>query len=374
MATLEDLLVTGAAGATPRPLFSAAVALVLHAGEPAETVPVGELARYADAAGTALPATCRQPVTPDTVFDLASLTKLFTTTVLLTLVEEGRLSLDEPVARWLPDFDNDDRRQVTLRHLLTHTSGLPALLRLWTAWPDRESRVRAVLQTPLINRPGTAFEYSCVGFLIAGFLAERVTGRTLGDLVQERICRPLRLSDTGYHPGPGHVARTAATEHQPEMGRGLLRGSVHDENCWSLGGATGNAGLFGTAGDVARFGELLRRGGAIDGVRVLQPETVAEMTRNQLPATAAPGFRHGLGVRIGDAHWMGRLAAGGAYGHTGFTGTSLVVDPDRELVVVLLTNRVHPSREWSDIAALRRAVHDIAAAARPRPDDAGRGK
>jgi CubicO group peptidase (beta-lactamase class C family) len=250
---------------------------------------------------------------------------------------------------------------VTLRHLLTHTSGLPALLRLWTDWPDRESRVQAVLNAPLGNRPGTAFEYSCVGFMVAGFLAERVTGRTLPDLVDERICRPLRLSDTGFRPGPDRAARTAATEYQPDVGRGLLRGSVHDENSWSLGGTAGNAGLFGTVADLARFGEMLRQGGEVDGVRVLRPDTVAEMTRNHLPSNVDPGFRHGLGVRIGDGSWMGALAATAAYGHTGFTGTSLVVDDRRDLVVVLLTNRVHPSREWSDLTELRRAVHDHAA-------------
>ncbi|MBM0235975.1 serine hydrolase [Micromonospora sp. ATA32] len=153
----------------------------------------------------------------------------------------------------------------------------------------------------------------------------------------------------------------AATEYQPHIGRGMLRGSVHDENSWSLGGTAGNAGLFGTAADVARFGEMLRQGGAVDEVRVLRPDTVAEMTRDQLPPPIDPGFRHGLGVRIGDLHWMGTLATAGAYGHTGFTGTSLLVDPSRDLVVVLLTNRVHPSREWSDIAEIRRAVAEFAA-------------
>ncbi|HEX5542203.1 MAG TPA: serine hydrolase domain-containing protein [Micromonospora sp.] len=362
MSALENVLRNGARAA-PRPLFSGAVALVRKAGSPAETASVGELVRYLDAAGTPLPPAAREPVLPSTVFDLASLTKLFTATVLMTLVEEGALTLDEPVARWLPAFGDGERRRITLRHLLTHTSGLPAMLRLWTDWPDRESRVRAVLRTPLTSPPGTVFAYSCMGFLVAGLLAEEVAGRYLPDLVEERICRPLRLADTGYRPGPGRAARTAATEHQPEIGRGLLRGSVHDENCWSLGGATGNAGLFGTAADVARFGEMLRGGGAVDGVRVLRPETVAEMTADQLPATIDPGFRHGLGVRIGDAQWMGPLAATRAYGHTGFTGTSLVVDDHRELVVVLLTNRVHPSREWSDITDLRRVVHGIAAGA-----------
>jgi CubicO group peptidase (beta-lactamase class C family) len=360
MGELEKLLV-GGLEAAPRPRYSAAVAVIRRAGRPAGSAAVGELARYADAGGTPAPPELRQPAVESTIFDFASLTKLFTSTVLMGLVEEGVLDLDRPIARWLESFDADERRQITLRHLLTHTSGLPAVLRLWTDWPDRDSRVRAVLHAPLVNRPGAAFEYSCVGFMVAGFLAERVTGRGLPDLVDERICRPLGLTDTGFRPDPGRAARTAATEYQPEIGRGLLRGSVHDEASWSLGGTAGNAGLFGTAADLARFGELLRQGGAVDGVRVLRAETVDEMTRDQLPPGVDPGYRHGLGVRIGDRNSMGVLAATGAFGHTGFTGTSLVVDRGRELVVVLLTNRVHPSREWSDAAETRQAVADLAA-------------
>ncbi|MFR9779603.1 serine hydrolase domain-containing protein [Micromonospora sp. MS34] len=359
MSRLKTMLVNGLEGGR-RPLYSAAVALIQRGGHPTDLVTVGHLARYVDAAGTPVAPEARRPALESTIFDLASVTKLFTTTVLLTLMEEGQLGLDEPIADWLPGFGAGDRRRITPRHLLTHTSGLPALLRLWTDWPDRESRVRAVLHAPLVDRPGSTFEYSCVGFMVAGLLAERVTGRRLPDLVQERICRPLGLTDTGFRPDPARAARTAATEHQPDIGRGMLRGSVHDENSWSLGETAGNAGLFGTAADVARFGEMLRQGGAVDGVRVLQPDTVAEMTRDQLPAGIDPGFRHGLGVRIGDPQWMGPLAADAAFGHTGFTGTSLLVDPGRDLALVLLTNRVHPSREWSDIAALRRAVAEYA--------------
>ncbi|MFI2652319.1 serine hydrolase domain-containing protein [Micromonospora fulviviridis] len=360
MSRLKAMLVSGLEGGR-RPLYSAAVALIQRDGQPTDLVTVGHLSRYADAAGTPLAPEARQPALDSTIFDLASVTKLFTTTVLLTLTDEGSLGLDEPIAGWLPTFGDGERRRITPRHLLTHTSGLPALLRLWTDWPDRESRVQAVLRAPLINPPGATFEYSCVGFMVAGLLAERITGHRLPDLVHERICRPLGLTDTGYLPEPDRAARAAATEYQPDIDRGMLRGSVHDENSWSLGATAGNAGLFGTAADIARFGEMLRQGGTVDGVRVLDPNTVAEMTRDHLPPAIDPGFRHGIGVRIGDPHWMGPLAAARAFGHTGFTGTSLLVDPSRNLVVVLLTNRVHPSREWSDIAAIRRAVAGYAA-------------
>jgi CubicO group peptidase (beta-lactamase class C family) len=357
---LTSVLLAGTQAA-PRPLCSAAVALIRRAGRTVTSATAGELVRYADDQGAPAPAGDRRPATESSIFDLASITKLFTTTVLLTLVDDGVLALDEPLGRWLPSFRGGERELVTLRRLLNHTSGLPALLRLWTDYPDRESRARAVLETPLVNRPGTAFEYSCVGFLVAGLLAEHVTGRGLADLVDERVCRPLGLTDTGFLPGPDRIARTAATEYKADIGRGMVRGVVHDENSWSLGGTGGNAGVFGTAADVARFGEMLRQGGALDGVRVLSEDTVAEMTRDQLPASIDPGFRHGLGVRIGDPNCMGKLAGDDAVGHTGFTGTLLVVDRSRDLVIVLLTNRVHPSRGWSDVGELRRTVCSLAA-------------
>jgi CubicO group peptidase (beta-lactamase class C family) len=370
---LERLLVRGVT-ATPRPWYSGAVALIRRDATE-RCAAVGYTARYADLAGTPAPAELRQPVTGSTVFDLASITKLFVTTAVLSLVEEGLLALDEPIATWLPSFGTGERTGVTLRRLLTHTSGLPALLSLWTDWPDPQARAAAVLDAPLIEPPGNTFEYSCVGYLVCGLLATRVSGQPLPDLVRERVCAPLGLTDTGYLPGRSQVARSAATEYQPDIGRGMVRGSVHDENSWSLGGTGGNAGIFGTAGELARFGEMLRGYGAVDGVRVLAEDTVAEMTRDQLPASIDPGFRHGLGVRIADPQSMGVLAGpigSAAFGHTGFTGTSLVIDRSRDLVVVLLTNRVHPSREWSDIAEVRRAVAALAAPATGGEPDASR--
>jgi CubicO group peptidase (beta-lactamase class C family) len=356
---LEKLLARGSAvpQGDQTPLYSGAVALIRREGRIEQFATTGYLARYADDRGTVVSA---PRIVETTLFDLASITKLFVTTVLLTLVEEGTLALDEPVATWLPSFASGPRTGVTLRRLMTHTSGLPALLSLWTDFDSRPARIDAVLNAPLVNTPGTAFEYSCVGYLVAGLLAERVTGQPLADLVRDRVCAPLGLTDTGYLPSPQRIERTAATEYQPAIGRGMVRGEVHDENSWSLGGTGGNAGIFGTAGDLARFGEMLRGHGTVDGVRILAADTVQEMTRDQLPAGLDPGFRHGLGVRIGDPLSMGPLAAEGAFGHTGFTGTLLIVDRTRELVLVLLTNRVHPRREWSDIAHVRQAFAALA--------------
>jgi CubicO group peptidase (beta-lactamase class C family) len=360
---LEELLVMGVT-ATPRPLYSGAVGLIQRGGQVEQFATVGHTARYADLTGTLVSPELQRPITADTLFDLASITKLFVSTVLLSLVEQNVLALDEPIATWLPTFTGRDRTEVTLRRLMTHTSGLPALMSLWTDWPDRPARITAILNVALVHRPGTVFEYSCVGYLVAGLLAEQVTGRPLAELVRDRVCLPLGLADTGYLPPADRIARTAATEYQPAIGRGLVRGQVHDENSWSLGGTAGNAGIFGTATELARFGEMLRGYGAVDGVRVLTTDSVQQMTRDQLPAGIDPGFRHGLGVRIDDPNSMGVLADG-SFGHTGFTGTSLVIDRRRELVVVLLTNRVHPSRDWSDIAHLRRGIADLAAAGNP---------
>jgi CubicO group peptidase (beta-lactamase class C family) len=329
--TLTDLLARNAFG-------SGAVALVLHRGRPAARAVLGHT-------------TCQaiHPVTDRTLFDLASLTKPMVAAVILALVEDCLLALDEPIATRLPSFRSPGRDLVTLRHLLTHTSGLPAVVR-----PSEDP-----LTLALRRHPGADFEYSCVGFAVAGLLAEAATGSRLPDLLRRKLTGPLGMRDTGYLPSPAWRDRIAATECV--QGRDLVHGEVHDETSWALGGVTGNAGIFGTARDVARFGEMLRRGGTPDGVRVLHTSSVAEMTRDQLPSHVDPGYRHGLGLRLNDPAFMGALGAR-AFGHTGFTGTSLVVDPRRELVVVLLTNRVHPSRELIDLMPLRRKVADWAAA------------
>jgi CubicO group peptidase (beta-lactamase class C family) len=296
----------------------------------------------------------------DTVFDIASLSKLFTAATALALADEGLVSLDAPVAPLAPEWANDQRGQLTFRHLLTHTSGLPAVLRLWEL-PTQSRRMAAVFETPLRAMPGTAFEYSCVGYIVAGLLLERLSGSRLPRLVSEAILDPLGLRDTTHLPSSELRDRIAATEHQPYANRGLVRGAVHDENNWFLGGTAGNAGLFSTAADLARFAEMLRRGGELDGQRILSAEAVAQMTSDQLPLGLDPGYRQGIGPRINDRSFMGVLADHHAYGHSGFTGTSLVVTPSLKTVTILLTNRVHPSRDWSNIAGIRQQVAALSA-------------
>ncbi|HEX4811262.1 MAG TPA: serine hydrolase domain-containing protein [Nonomuraea sp.] len=334
------------AGAVPG-VCSAAVALIAVDGSVAAASAAGELVRYADADGT--PAAHRPPTPRDTIFDLASISKLFTTAVLLALAEEGRVALDEPAATWIPGLD----RRITPRRLLTHTAGLPPTRRIDRELPraDPSERLAAMLRTPPTHPVGGPYLYSDVGMVMAGRLAELAGGAPLDALVRSRVTAPLGLADTGYRPQA--VDRIAATEWKRERpGPGCVRGEVHDETAYALGGVAGHAGVFATADDLLAFGEALRRGGG----PVLGPASVAEMTRDQ-GVEGAP-FRHGLGVRVGDPGIVGPLA--GAYGHAGFTGTSLVIDPARRLTVVLLTNAVHPVRGRDGIRGLRHAVAEEA--------------
>ncbi|MEY9936838.1 serine hydrolase domain-containing protein [Streptacidiphilus sp. MAP5-3] len=354
--------------AVARRTCSAAVVAVTVLGEPVLRHRTGVLQQVGDD-GTELPADRQQSVDPDTLFDLASVTKAYSAHTLLGLVASGALALDAPLAEQLPEYREGERAKVTLRQLLTHTSGLPAV---WDGWrpaaegrtapgaqgswpPDRRALLADLAATPLTAPPGTRWEYACTGYLTAMLLAERATGEPWEALVRRHTLTPLGLAATTFRPDP---ARTAATERQPEFARGTVRGIVHDEASWSLGGTAANAGLFATLEDVVRFAEAVRRGE--------DERTAAWMWDDQLPTVLPPdGERpsHGasLGLRIGETAWMG-TAGVASRGHTGFTGTSLLTDRDRGLTVVLLTNRVHPTRDGGSVHPLRAAVADAAQA------------
>lgn len=379
---LARLLRSGVA-AHPRPLFPGAVCAVDHGGE-RELIMVGDAYSYADLAGTPVPAAQRTPMATDTVFDLASLTKLFTSILIMQLVEQELVDLDAPVADYLEAWSDPERSTVTVRHLLTHTSGLAAVLGLWHE-ADPDARFRTVLEAPLESSPSVAFRYSCVGYLNLGLLYQAITGIDLEHAVINRICRPLGLTETGYRPLAAGIPREriAATEMRPiAWSRDLApagpdepaqdhRGIVHDENAASLGGIAGNAGIFGTAADLLTFGRAVLAGLRGDASALgLRPETLAEMARPQLPDGLNPDFQQGLGFRIGQTGFMGRLADGPSIGHTGYTGTSITIDPSRDLVLVLLTNRVHPSREWSELNPFRSRISDqVAASVKPAVAD-----
>ncbi|MCQ9164879.1 MULTISPECIES: serine hydrolase [unclassified Arthrobacter] len=315
-------------------------------------------------AGETLPAVTAGTAAPGTFFDLASVTKLFSTVTMLSLVDGGLLELDTPVGERLPAYAQGGKAGVTLRHLLTHTSGLPSE---WRGWERTLARGRSferilliddLLGTALEAAPGTRFAYSCAGFNTAMALAEHVTAMPWARLVEDRVLARLGTDGITGAPDP---QRCAPTEYQPELGRGLVRGIVHDEAAWSLGGLSGNAGMFATAPALAVFGEALRTGLA----GILSAGLADEMWRSQLPEVlgshfnpADPGFGHGLGLRINQQPWMGS-AGRDARGHGGFTGTSLLVDKENGITIALLSNRVSPRRDGDDATGLRQAVSDV---------------
>ncbi|MGW3564754.1 serine hydrolase domain-containing protein [Streptomyces sp. NPDC000941] len=295
---------------------------------------------------------------PDTVFDLASLTKLFTTIVAVRCVERAELDLDGRVAAYASEFTAAAEHGITVRQLLTHTSGLLPELPLYD-YDSHEQRLARLHAEPPTTAPGTARRYSDLNFLLLQRVVERVTGRSLAHLVRDDITRPLGMTATRYRPPRAWLPRIAATEDQrrpwAKLDRGMLRGVVHDENAYALGGVAGHAGLFSTAADLTLLCRALLGGGP----PVLRPESVELML-------AAPG----LGFEVDRPWFMGELAGRGAAGHTGFTGTSLVLDRATSSYLVLLANTVHPRRRPADSApraaagtALARALR----AATPEP-------
>jgi CubicO group peptidase (beta-lactamase class C family) len=284
-----------------------------------------------------------------TIYDLASLTKVVaTTTLALQAVEEGKLDLDQPVSRYLPAFRGPGKERVTVRHLLTHSSGLRADSPLWRLTPDADSALGFVNALPLDTAPGVRMVYSDMGAIVLGEVVERVLGGRLDRLVEQRITRPLRMGSTGFRPR--EIERVAATENDTVWRKRIVRGEVHDEKAAWLHGVAGHAGLFGSALDLLGFGEwLLSRvqgGSGLAREFVRRQEVVPGSSRALGWDTPSPGSS--AGTRLGPGSW----------GHTGFTGTSMWTDPERGLVIVLLSNRVNPTRNNPRIGPFRIAVAD----------------
>lgn len=335
------------------PHFAGAVGLLAHDGVIVDQYATGQALRYSDAAGTELPADQHVPMRADTIFDMASITKLFTSIAVMQLAEAGRTDLSAHVARYLPEFASNGKQDVTVEQLLTHTSGLDAdpTPPLWQGYPDIPSRRKAVLDSPLVHEPGTTYLYSDINLMTLGFLVEQLTGSTLDKVVHDRITQPLGMSDTGYNPPASKLGRIAATEYETNPPRGLVRGQVHDENAWALGGVSGHAGIFSTAGDMIVLAQTILNGGSYRGARILGPDTVEQMLTNH--NQAFPGDDHGLGFELDQMFYMGALSSPVTAGHTGFTGTTVVIDPESRSIAILLTNRVHPTRNWGSINLAR---------------------
>nr|WP_277606007.1 serine hydrolase [Glycomyces sp. L485] len=344
----------------PTPSFPGFTVLAALDGVVVKHAAAGHRLRYAsweDETDTAveLPADQWEPTSTDTLFDLASISKLFTATVTGRLIDEG-LDLAAPVVEYLPEFDGLDpaKTPITMGQLLSHASGMISFIRLYDL-PDDRARMEEIYARPLRRAPGSGYEYSDLNLIVLAEALERATGSGLDDLVAEFVTGPLGMADTGYNPPPEALHRVAATEYQPWTGRGMIRGSVHDENAWSFGGVAGHAGIFSTAWDLAVFGQMVLNGGRYGDATVLSEATARLVFTDASPGLGA-GAARGLGWQLGQRWYMEAMSSPVTAGHTGYTGTSIVLDPLAGTMLVLLSNRVHPTRGRGTVSSYRRAA------------------
>jgi serine-type D-Ala-D-Ala carboxypeptidase len=316
--------------------------------------PFGKFTRDAKAA----------PVKAETIYDLASLTKpIVTTTSVMILARQKRLDLDAPLYRLLPEWSatakNDPnpawRARATPRMLLLHDSGLPAHREFYRDAKGHDAILARVFAEPLVHEPGKQIEYSDLGFILLGEIVERLTGNSLAEFARKEIFAPLGMKDSLFNPPRSLHARIPPTENDQTYRKRLIQGEVHDQNAWAMGGIAGDAGLFSTAGDVAIFAQMILNGGIYAHHRVVSRATIAEFTAHQTIGNSARTF--GWDVAL-DPTATGRFFSPRAFGHYGFTGTSLWIDPDRNLFIILLTNRVNPSVDNIKIRQVRPALHD----------------
>ena len=293
-------------------------------------------------------------VLPDTIFDLASVTKVVATTAMaMLLYERGLLDLDAPVISVLREFGQDsEHKAVTIRMLLAHSSGLPAYIKLFETCRTREELLNAACSTPLIAQPGAKSEYSDIGFILLGEILERIAREPLDTFTHREIFTPLGTSKTLFNPPSTLKHSIPPTEDDRGLRHRIIQGEVNDENAAVMGGIAGHAGLFGPATDIAAFAECMLRGGA----PIVKPDTVALFTRRE----ASPeGTSRALGWDTPSyPSSSGRYFSLHSFGHLGYTGTSLWIDPERQLSVTLLTNRTWPDRSSQAIKQIRPLVHD----------------
>jgi len=309
------------------------------------------------------------PVTDSTMFDMASLTKVVaTTTALMMLEDEGKLNLDSTVSSYIPELTDSTKAKITVREIITHSAGFEAFAPLWREHKGRADYLAQINTRPLVYTPGDSTIYSDWDFILAGLIVERITGMPLDQFTATRIWQPLGMHDTGFNPlGPVPpdsictaafrqdnpiLSRIAVTEMDTAFRHTKIHGIVHDENACALGGVAGHAGLFSSARDAAVFSQMMLNGGQYNGVRLIQPTTVARWTaRQSIKSSRALGWD-----TPSENSSAGRFFSPRSFGHTGFTGTSIWMDPERGVFVVLLTNRVNPTRANLRHEALRRDV------------------
>jgi len=299
----------------------------------------------------------REPMTLDTVFDLASLTKVIaTTTAVMQLVEQGKVRMNDPVAKYLPEFAQNGKEDITVRQLMTHYSGLAPDLDLTTPWEGKNTAYQLAFTEPPETTPGSGFVYSDINFIMLGALVERVSGETLDAYTTRHIFAPLKMTRTRFVPPATWRAKIAPTQY--DENEHMLRGVVHDPTARRMGGVAGHAGLFSTADDLAKFAQALLNGGG----GILAPAAVAKMTSPEQPP-AAPVLR-GFGWDIDSPFSSNRgdLLPVGSFGHTGFTGTSVWIDPTTETYIILLTNAVHPRGKGNAIGLRSKVATEVAVA------------
>ena len=299
-----------------------------------------------------------------TLWDIASLSKVLgVTSAMMQLVEQHRVDLDAPLQRYIPSWTGPNKERVTIRHLLTHTSGLPSFKAYDEITHDPDSLATLMFTTPLDSLPGRIMVYSDIGAYMLGRLVQQVTGQTLDTYLHDHVFEPLKMTETMYRPPAALLERIAPTEIDPRRG-GLVRGKVHDERAYYLGGVSAHAGVFSSAHDIARFARMYLNGGTLDGVRVFQPATVALFTAYADSAFSNRGIGWqkpdlpGMRYTNPSAAWAGQFMSHAAFGHTGFTGTSIAMDPVNNVFVILLSNRVNPTRNNTKITGVRRQLAD----------------
>ena len=295
-------------------------------------------------------------VTPDTIYDLASLTKVIATTATaMILFDRGLLNLDASVTEFLPQFagDDDRRSSVTIHMLLTHTSGLPAYERLFLRFVTRDKLLAGAMKLPLVNEPGSVTEYSDVGFILLGEILARLAGESLDSFSTREIFRPMGMTETTFRPAANLLARIPPTENDRDFRNGVVQGGVNDENAWVLGGVAGHAGLFAPAVDLARFAQCMLSGGC----GLIRRETIKLFTTQD--QTFRGSNRFGLGWdKPTPPSQAGQYFSPQSFGHLGFTGTSLWIDPEKQLAIILLSNRTWPDRSSQRIKEVRPRFHD----------------
>jgi CubicO group peptidase (beta-lactamase class C family) len=311
-----------------------------------------------------------RPVDAGTLYDIASLTKVVgLTTACMLLVDAGQLELDAPIARYVPAFRGGALKdRVTVRELLTHSAGLVADLPLYDSTSTRAAALAAVDTTTLVAPPGTSYRYSDLSAIVLMQAVERVTGEPFDRFLARRVFGPLGMTATRFLPPASSRDRIAPTEHDTVFRHRWLRGEVHDESAARLGGVSGNAGLFSNVLDLSRFAAMLLNGGAWDTLQLIRAETVAEFTsRQNLPAGSTRALGWDTPADSGYSSAGAQLSRR-SFGHTGFTGTSMWMDPDRDLFIILLTNRVHPTRANTAILRVRPYLADLVADALTHPE------